>query len=63
MKALFLSLLILTSFSVISAEVGQKAKPEDCVATAATNKREPKPVVKDASSEPKGDDTKATMKK
>ena len=57
MKAIILSSLILISFAAISSEVGQKSKPEDCTATAATDKREAKKAVAgtpaDASSEDK----------
>ena len=62
MKTTILSFLMLISFSALSSEVGQKAKPEDCTATAATDKREPKKEVVTTSGT-KSDDKKAVIGK
>ncbi len=63
MKAIILSSLIFFSLRAMSTEVGQKLKPEECTATAATNKREPKKVAQVETSVPKEEDKKGSMKK
>ena len=63
MKAIILSSLIFFSLRAMSTEVGQKMKPDDCTATAATEKREPKKVVVTTSSGTKSDDKKAVIGK
>jgi hypothetical protein len=63
MKAIILSSLIFFSLRAMSTEVGQKMKPDDCVATASTDKREPKKVVVTTETGAQSDDKKKVIGK